>query len=149
MKIGAKTDKGSIEIELKGPANKKNIIITRTFQVTDKTNTFTINGKSATMKAVQEKVRELNVQVDNLWYVGLAWRATTLFAESITLQLLLAPGSRRRVCRPHPCATSQSDSTGRRRQPTHRVARNSHQIKRRTQENRYGTPSQVSSMPFT
>lgn len=69
VKIGSKKGEATVEIELKGPANKKNIIIKRTFQATSKTNTFTINGRSATQKEVQEKVRTLNVQVDNLWCV--------------------------------------------------------------------------------
>jgi chromosome segregation ATPase len=67
VKIGSKKGEATVEIELKGPANKKNIIIKRTFQATSKTSTFTLNGKPATQKDVQERVRTLNVQVDNLW----------------------------------------------------------------------------------
>lgn len=65
MKIGSK--EGSIEIELKGAAGQKNLVIERTFKANDKSSTFKINGKNVTQKDVGNRVRELNVQVDNLW----------------------------------------------------------------------------------
>lgn len=67
MKIGAQSDVAEIEIELKGAAGKRNITIRRVFKSTDKSSAFFINGKSASQKDVTEKVRTLNVQVDNLW----------------------------------------------------------------------------------
>lgn len=68
MKIGAKNGVAEIEIELKGAANKRNVTIRRVFQATDKSSAFYINDKPSSQKEVTERVRTLNVQVDNLWY---------------------------------------------------------------------------------
>ncbi|KAF9554516.1 P-loop containing nucleoside triphosphate hydrolase protein [Agrocybe pediades] len=64
VKHGASS--GSIEIELKAPNNKRNIVIRRVLTANVKGSTFTINGASASGKEVTNKVGELNVQVGNL-----------------------------------------------------------------------------------
>ncbi|NXJ07583.1 SMC5 protein, partial [Odontophorus gujanensis] len=56
--------KGLVEIELfKVP---ENIVITREIQVVTNTSTWHINKKLTTLKAVEEQVAALNIQVDNL-----------------------------------------------------------------------------------
>jgi hypothetical protein len=67
VKLGA-TD-GHIEIELKGPAGKPNLVIKRNLTAKSKGSSFTLNGASATGTEIKTKVAELNVQVGNLWYV--------------------------------------------------------------------------------
>ncbi|KAF5321543.1 hypothetical protein D9619_000206 [Psilocybe cf. subviscida] len=57
---------GYIEIELKGPRNKKNLVIRRSLNAHSKSSTFTINSASASGKEVTTKMAELNVQVGNL-----------------------------------------------------------------------------------
>ena len=65
--MGAKD--GFIEIELKGPIGRPNVVIRRSLQATSKKSTFAINGRSASGKEVNACVAELNIQVGNLWYV--------------------------------------------------------------------------------
>lgn len=65
MKIG--TDAGFIEIELKGPKGKPNLVIMRTLNAKSKSSSFFINGQSATGKEINSRMAELNVQVSNLW----------------------------------------------------------------------------------
>lgn len=67
MKLGA-TD-GHIEIELKGPQGKPNLVIKRTLQANSKTNQFFLNGRTVGGREVNARMAELNVQVSNLWYV--------------------------------------------------------------------------------
>ncbi|XP_074787482.1 structural maintenance of chromosomes protein 5 isoform X2 [Athene noctua] len=56
--------KGVVEVELyKVPDN---IIITREIQAVNNTSTWFIDRKSATLKAVEEQIAALNIQVDNL-----------------------------------------------------------------------------------
>ncbi|KAF5321440.1 hypothetical protein D9619_000084 [Psilocybe cf. subviscida] len=57
---------GYIEIELKGPKNKKNLVIRRSLNAHSKSSTFAINSASASGKEVTTKMAELNVQVGNL-----------------------------------------------------------------------------------
>ncbi|NWR38705.1 SMC5 protein, partial [Tachuris rubrigastra] len=56
--------RGLVEIELFKPPD--NVIITREIQVANNTSLWFINRKPATMKAVEEHVATLNIQVDNL-----------------------------------------------------------------------------------
>lgn len=67
VKIGQKS--GYIEIELKGPAGKPNVVIKRTLNANSKSSQFYINGKNASGKEVNTRIQELNIQVSNLWYV--------------------------------------------------------------------------------
>ncbi|XP_053620160.1 structural maintenance of chromosomes protein 5 [Plodia interpunctella] len=55
----------SIEIELYQQQGKRNVIITRTFNLKD-SSTWSIDHKSAREKQVQELIESLNIQVDNL-----------------------------------------------------------------------------------
>ncbi len=65
MKNG--TDSGYIEIELKGPKGKPNLVIRRNLKSVSRGSTFTFNGQSATGTDIKRKMAELNVQVGNLW----------------------------------------------------------------------------------
>ncbi|NWS13743.1 SMC5 protein, partial [Pachyramphus minor] len=56
--------RGLVEIELFKPSG--NITITREIQVANNTSSWLINGKPATLKAVEEHIAALNIQVDNL-----------------------------------------------------------------------------------
>ncbi|NWU71665.1 SMC5 protein, partial [Pterocles burchelli] len=56
--------KGVVEIELSKTPD--NIIITREIQVVNNTSAWFINGKPTTLKAVEEQIAALNIQVDNL-----------------------------------------------------------------------------------
>lgn len=69
MKIG--TLEGYIEIELKSPAGRENIIVKRTLCSQNRKSSFFLNGQPATGNEVSTRVAELNVQVENLWYVCL------------------------------------------------------------------------------
>ncbi|KIK65311.1 hypothetical protein GYMLUDRAFT_38753 [Collybiopsis luxurians FD-317 M1] len=60
------TKDGHIEIELKSPPGKPNLVIRRRLLATSKTSTFMLNGKNATGKEVSLKMAELGVQVGNL-----------------------------------------------------------------------------------
>ncbi|PFH50400.1 hypothetical protein AMATHDRAFT_61100 [Amanita thiersii Skay4041] len=64
VKLG--TDKGYIEIELKGPKHKGNYTIRRHLSSTSRASTFTLNGQSVPAREVSAKMVELNVQVGNL-----------------------------------------------------------------------------------
>lgn len=68
VKIG--TDEGHIEIELKAPKGRQNLIIRRNLSASSKGSTFTLNGQSATGREITTKMAELNVQVGNLWYAA-------------------------------------------------------------------------------
>jgi chromosome segregation ATPase len=61
---------GYIEIELKGPKGKPNLIIRRNLRAEAKTTSFTLNGKSVSGQEIKNRMAELNVQVGNLWYVA-------------------------------------------------------------------------------
>ena len=65
MKNG--TDSGYIEIELKGPKGKPNLVIRRNLKSVSRGSTFTLNGQSATGTDIKRRTAELNVQVGNLW----------------------------------------------------------------------------------
>ncbi|XP_066460282.1 structural maintenance of chromosomes protein 5 isoform X2 [Eleutherodactylus coqui] len=56
--------KGSVELELYRPSG--NLIISREIQVSNNQSTWSINGKNASLKMVEEQVAALNVQVGNL-----------------------------------------------------------------------------------
>ncbi|XP_072007173.1 structural maintenance of chromosomes protein 5 isoform X2 [Engystomops pustulosus] len=56
--------KGSVELELYRTSG--NVIITREIQVSNNQSTWYINGKSSSLKMVEEQVAALNVQVGNL-----------------------------------------------------------------------------------
>ncbi|XP_030920667.1 structural maintenance of chromosomes protein 5 isoform X2 [Geospiza fortis] len=56
--------KGMVEIELFKPP--ENILITRKIYVENNASVWFINGKPATLKAVEEQIAALNIQVDNL-----------------------------------------------------------------------------------
>ncbi|TEB23759.1 P-loop containing nucleoside triphosphate hydrolase protein [Coprinellus micaceus] len=60
------TDKGYIEIELKGFAGKPNLVIRRELTAKNKGSSFSLNGQPATGREVSEKMAALNVQVENL-----------------------------------------------------------------------------------
>ncbi|KAF8885790.1 P-loop containing nucleoside triphosphate hydrolase protein [Infundibulicybe gibba] len=64
VKIG--TESGHIEIELKGPKGKPNLVIRRNLSAKSKGSTFTLNGHSATGREITQKMADLNVQVGNL-----------------------------------------------------------------------------------
>ncbi|XP_072260268.1 structural maintenance of chromosomes protein 5 isoform X2 [Pyxicephalus adspersus] len=56
--------KGMVELELYKTSG--NLIITREIQVSNNNSTWSINGRSATLKMVEEQVALLNIQVGNL-----------------------------------------------------------------------------------
>ncbi|XP_050184943.1 structural maintenance of chromosomes protein 5 [Myiozetetes cayanensis] len=56
--------RGLVEIELFKPPG--NVVITREIQVANNTSLWFINGKPSTLKAVEEHIAALNIQVDNL-----------------------------------------------------------------------------------
>jgi len=60
---------GYIEIELKGPMGRKNLVIRRKLASLSNGSTFTLNGVAASGTEIKHKMAELNVQVGNLWYV--------------------------------------------------------------------------------
>ena len=63
--------KGYIEIELKGPKGRPNLVIRRMLTAGSKGSKFTLNGTSATAREITSKVAGLNVQVGNLWFVSI------------------------------------------------------------------------------
>ncbi|KZT70296.1 P-loop containing nucleoside triphosphate hydrolase protein [Daedalea quercina L-15889] len=64
VKIG--TDAGFIEIELKGPRGRPNLVIKRTLSAKVKSSNFFLNGQAATGREINSRMAELNVQVSNL-----------------------------------------------------------------------------------
>ncbi|KAJ3504973.1 hypothetical protein NLJ89_g7660 [Agrocybe chaxingu] len=60
------TSSGYIEIELKGPKGKPNLVIRRNISSASKSSSFSLNGHSATGAEIKTKMNELNVQVGNL-----------------------------------------------------------------------------------
>lgn len=69
MKNDSEDDNGHIEIELKGPKGKRNLVIRRNINRKSKGSTFSLNGNSASGREITQNMAELNVQVGNLWYV--------------------------------------------------------------------------------
>ncbi|EJD35341.1 P-loop containing nucleoside triphosphate hydrolase protein [Auricularia subglabra TFB-10046 SS5] len=59
-------DEGFIEIELRGPLGKPNLVIRRLLNANDNKSIWRLNGQETTAKEVQSRVQALNVQVDNL-----------------------------------------------------------------------------------
>ncbi|TRM70021.1 P-loop containing nucleoside triphosphate hydrolase protein [Schizophyllum amplum] len=66
VKNNAVEDTGFIEIELKGPKGKDNLVIRRTIHRNNRASMFTLNGQSKSGKEIGAKMAELNVQVGNL-----------------------------------------------------------------------------------
>ncbi|KAG9041717.1 Structural maintenance of chromosomes protein 5, partial [Tulasnella sp. UAMH 9824] len=64
VRIGA--DKGYVEIEIKGRKGMRNTVIKRDMNSKNRSSTWTMNGKSVSMKEVVAKVKDFNIQVDNL-----------------------------------------------------------------------------------
>ncbi|KIM34992.1 hypothetical protein M413DRAFT_449948 [Hebeloma cylindrosporum] len=64
VKHGAES--GYIEIELKGPMGRKNLVIRRKLAALSNGSTFTLNGVAASGTEIKHKMAELNVQVGNL-----------------------------------------------------------------------------------
>ncbi|KAJ4478957.1 hypothetical protein J3R30DRAFT_3657097 [Lentinula aciculospora] len=60
------TSEGHIEIELKTPLSKPNLVIHRKLAAHSRSSTFMLNGKNATGKEVSQRMAELGVQVGNL-----------------------------------------------------------------------------------
>ncbi|EEB86811.1 hypothetical protein MPER_16097, partial [Moniliophthora perniciosa FA553] len=56
-------DTGYVEIEMKAPKGRPNLVIRRNINSASKTNSFTLNGKPATGKEVATKMAELNVRL--------------------------------------------------------------------------------------
>lgn len=57
---------GHVEIELKGPAGKPNLVVRRNLKAGIKSSTYALNGKPASGKEISDQVAKLNVQVGNL-----------------------------------------------------------------------------------
>ncbi|EGO27756.1 hypothetical protein SERLADRAFT_354935 [Serpula lacrymans var. lacrymans S7.9] len=85
VKLGK--DAGHIEIELKGPKGKPNLIICRQLSAKSRGSSFTLNGKSATGKEITNRMAELNVQVGNLCSF-LPQDKVSEFAQMTSQQLL-------------------------------------------------------------
>ncbi|KAG8923808.1 Structural maintenance of chromosomes protein 5, partial [Tulasnella sp. 408] len=64
VRIGA--DKGYVEIEIKGRKGMRNTVIKRDMNSKNRSSTWMMNGKSVSMKEVVAKVKDFNIQVDNL-----------------------------------------------------------------------------------
>ncbi|EPQ58883.1 P-loop containing nucleoside triphosphate hydrolase protein [Gloeophyllum trabeum ATCC 11539] len=64
VKLG--TDKGYVEIELKGKKGQGNLTIRRNLSADSKGSSFSINGQPASGKEVTSRIGDLNVQVGNL-----------------------------------------------------------------------------------
>ncbi|KAJ1654571.1 Structural maintenance of chromosomes protein 5 [Dispira simplex] len=59
-------EKASIEIELQGQPNQRNLIVSRHIQRKSNSSSWQLNHRTATFKEVQEAVRVYRIQVDNL-----------------------------------------------------------------------------------
>ncbi|KAG8991499.1 Structural maintenance of chromosomes protein 5, partial [Tulasnella sp. 427] len=59
-------DKGFVEIEIKGRKGMRNTVIRRDINSKNRSSTWLMNGKSVSMKEVTAKVKDFNIQVDNL-----------------------------------------------------------------------------------
>ncbi|KAG9096070.1 Structural maintenance of chromosomes protein 5 [Ceratobasidium sp. 370] len=57
---------GFVEIELKGPAGERNLVIQRQLTTLNKGTKFLLNGESISNRDLKTKLEELNVQVTNL-----------------------------------------------------------------------------------
>ncbi|KAG8692737.1 Structural maintenance of chromosomes protein 5, partial [Ceratobasidium sp. 395] len=57
---------GFVEIELKGPAGERNLLIQRQLTTLNKGTKFLLNGESISNRDLKLKLQELNVQVTNL-----------------------------------------------------------------------------------
>ncbi|KII94777.1 hypothetical protein PLICRDRAFT_128007 [Plicaturopsis crispa FD-325 SS-3] len=60
------TNDGHIEMELKGPKGKPNLIIRRNLDSKTNSSSFTLNGQHASGGEISQRMAELNVQVGNL-----------------------------------------------------------------------------------
>ena len=83
VKLGKKT--GFVELELKSPPGKPNLVIRRNLNANSKSSQYLINGKSASGRDVNQRIQELNIQVSNLWCV------LSYFADCCPLMSRLAP----------------------------------------------------------
>ncbi|OSX59547.1 hypothetical protein POSPLADRAFT_1048859 [Postia placenta MAD-698-R-SB12] len=81
------TDNGHIEIELKSPKGKPNLVIKRTLSAKSKSSNFTLNGQSATGREINARMAELGVQVSNLC-TFLPQDKVSEFAQMSSQQLL-------------------------------------------------------------
>ncbi|KAG8875354.1 Structural maintenance of chromosomes protein 5 [Tulasnella sp. 331] len=86
VKIG--NDRGWIELELKGPAGKKNLIIKREINTKTNGSAWHLNKESATLAEIKAKVEALNVQVTNFCSF-LPQDKVASFARMTPQQLLL------------------------------------------------------------
>ncbi|KAG8772659.1 Structural maintenance of chromosomes protein 5, partial [Serendipita sp. 405] len=59
-------DKGFVEIELKGPLGKPNVVIRRNITTMSNASTWTLNGKNSNKRTIEDKVADLGIQVSNL-----------------------------------------------------------------------------------
>lgn len=59
-------EQGYVEIELKGPIGKPNLVVRRNINSKSRTSTWLLNGKSSTKIAVDAAVLDCDVQVANL-----------------------------------------------------------------------------------
>jgi chromosome segregation ATPase len=64
IRFGSET--GVTEIELKGRAGEPNVVVRREYRREDNRSEVRLNGRPSTLKEVAQRVRQLNVQVDNL-----------------------------------------------------------------------------------
>lgn len=80
-------EEGFIEIELKGPLGKPNLVIRRHLNAADNKSIWKLNGAETTQKEVQMRVQALNVQVDNLC-TFLPQDKVSSFAQMTPQQLL-------------------------------------------------------------
>lgn len=61
-------DEGSIELELKGLPGERNMVIVRELHKNMvRQASFTVNGEKCSGAKVSERVKELGIQMDNLW----------------------------------------------------------------------------------
>ncbi|KAG8987488.1 Structural maintenance of chromosomes protein 5 [Tulasnella sp. JGI-2019a] len=86
VKIG--NEKGWVEIELKGPAGKKNLVIRREINTKTNGSIWHLNKESATLAEIKAKVEALNVQVTNFCSF-LPQDKVASFARMTPQQLLL------------------------------------------------------------
>jgi len=91
VKHGAKS--GYIEIELKGPMGRKNLVIRRNLASLSNGSTFTLNGAAASGTEIKHKMAELNVQVGNLWC-----GSTILIGDLVNNHFNLALSFRKTEC---------------------------------------------------
>ena len=61
------SDKGYVEIELKGKIGTPNLVIRRIINSKNRSSQFMLNGNTVTGREINERIAELNIQVGNLW----------------------------------------------------------------------------------